>query len=81
MKIDIVDQLTIQIYDRYFPSSRPIAGGCEKADGWYGAPSTDTWWAMMEWARKNNIVCNRGRGTRVTFAHEQDVTAFVLRWA
>lgn len=78
MKIDIIDNLTIQIYDHYFPGQYPNTTGTK---GWYGAPSMDTWWAMMEWARKNDIICNRGRGTRVIFAHEQDVTAFVLRWS
>jgi hypothetical protein len=81
MLINVKDNLTLQIYAHYFPSSRPIAGGWEKADGWHGAPSPDAWWQMMEWARKNSIVCRRGRGTDVIFEREEDITAFMLRWS
>lgn len=80
MKIDIKDNLTIRVYTHYFPGVATTSGGFG-ADSWYGAPSTDTWWAMMEWARKNNIVCRRGRGTDVIFERNEDVTAFVLRWS
>lgn len=77
MKIDIVDDLTIQIKDLYFPGQYPNTSGTE---GWYGAPSTDSWQEMLEWARKNNIVCRRDRGTSVVFDRKEDITAFVLRW-
>lgn len=79
MKFNIKDKLTIQIYTRYFPGVKPTTGGFG-ADSWYGAPSSDDWWAMMEWARMNCIVCRRGRGTDLIFEREQDVTAFMLRW-
>ena len=74
MKIDIIDPLTIQIKS---PTQMVAIGG----DVWYGAPSDDEWYEIGAWAFKNDIVCNRGRGTRVIFAHEQDVLAFVLRWS
>ena len=75
MKINRKDNLTLQIYDLYFPSDRAKDGA------WTGAPSPDTWWAMMEWARMNCIVCRRGRGTDLIFEREEDITAFVLRWS
>ena len=78
MKIDRKDNLTIQIYDLYFPGQYPNTTGTKN---WYGAPSMDTWWTIMEWARKNSIACRRGRGTDIVFDREQDVTAFVLRWS
>lgn len=78
MKIERKDNLTIQIWDLYFPGEHPNTVG---KDSWWGAPSPDAWWKMMEWARKNSIVCRRGRGTDVVFEREQDMTTFVLRWA
>ena len=81
MKIDILDPLTIQIKDKHFLHSNPIAGNWPEAQGWYSSPSEDKWQAMMKWAFENDMVCNRGRGTTVKFAHEKDVLAFVLRWA
>lgn len=74
MKIDIIDPLTIQIKS---PTQMVAIGG----DIFYTAPSDKDWWEMMEWAFKNDIVCNRARGTSVKFAHEKDVLAFVLRWS
>jgi hypothetical protein len=71
MRIDIVDRYTLQLYQPYFPGN----------ESYYGAPSSDDWWSMMEWARMNSIVCRRGRGTHLIFERKEDVTAFMLRWA
>jgi len=71
MRINRVDQLTIQVYDLYFPS----------ANFSFGAPSAEVWREIQDWCVASGIECNRGRGTRLRFSKESDVTAFLLRWA
>lgn len=69
MKIDRKDSLTLRVLD-------------DTPNGtWLGAPRPDAWWEMMEWARKNDIVCRRGRSVELIFERDEDITAFVLRWA
>lgn len=71
MKIDRVDNLTIQLHDYYFPG----------ASFSFGAPSERTWRKILDWCLDSGIDCWRGRGTNLRFAREEDITAFMLRWS
>ena len=73
MRIDIVNPYTLQLYQPYFPSDN----NCY----YHGAPSSGDWRIMLEWCEQNGIKCRRGRGTHLIFEQDQDVTAFMLRWA
>lgn len=71
MRIDRVDRLTIQVHELYFPG----------ADFYFGAPNPEAWREILDWCVASGIECNRGRGTRLRFSKEEDVTAFLLRWS